>query len=95
MIFNYYFLVIPVMIGGFAAFVEQGPGTGWTIYPPLSGITVHSGCSVDLVYKYEGTRDNHKNAIICLIKFSDGHFIIIILTGISWENNDVINRLKF
>merc|ERR1712124_18938 len=27
---------------------EAGVGTGWTIYPPLSGITSHSGGSVDL-----------------------------------------------
>jgi cytochrome c oxidase subunit 1 len=29
-----------------AALVEQGPGTGWTMYPPLS--IQHSGASVDL-----------------------------------------------
>ncbi|KAM5423654.1 cytochrome c oxidase subunit 1 (mitochondrion) [Saccharomyces cerevisiae] len=28
--------------------VESGPGTGWTIYPPLSSIQAHSGPSVDL-----------------------------------------------
>lgn len=27
---------------------EAGVGTGWTFYPPLSGITAHSGGSVDL-----------------------------------------------
>lgn len=26
---------------------ESGVGTGWTIYPPLSGIIAHSGSSVD------------------------------------------------
>lgn len=31
-----------------SAFVEQGAGTGWTIYPPLSGLQSHSGGSVDL-----------------------------------------------
>ena len=31
-----------------SALVEQGPGTGWTIYPPLSGVQSHSGGSVDL-----------------------------------------------
>src|SRR6202045_1287113 len=31
-----------------SSFVEQGAGTGWTIYPPLSGIASHSGGSVDL-----------------------------------------------
>ena len=29
--------------------MEQGAGTGWTVYPPLSGIQAHSGGSVDLV----------------------------------------------
>src|SRR5690554_6799185 len=29
-------------------FVEAGPGTGWTIYPPLSSVQAHSGPSVDL-----------------------------------------------
>src|ERR1700719_540240 len=31
-----------------SSFVAQGAGTGWTIYPPLSGIASHSGGSVDL-----------------------------------------------
>jgi cytochrome c oxidase subunit 1 len=31
-----------------SAFVEQGAGTGWTIYPPLSSLQSHSGGSVDL-----------------------------------------------
>lgn len=31
-----------------SSLVEQGAGTGWTIYPPLSGIQSHSGGSVDL-----------------------------------------------
>lgn len=29
-------------------FVESGPGTGWTIYPPLSSVQAHSGPAVDL-----------------------------------------------
>lgn len=29
-------------------FVEAGPGTGWTLYPPLSSVQAHSGPSVDL-----------------------------------------------
>lgn len=31
-----------------SVFVEQGAGTGWTLYMPLSGIQSHSGGSVDL-----------------------------------------------
>jgi cytochrome c oxidase subunit 1 len=31
-----------------SAIVENGVGTGWTLYPPLSGIESHSGPSVDL-----------------------------------------------
>lgn len=32
----------------FASGIENGVGTGWTLYPPLSGIQSHSGPSVDL-----------------------------------------------
>ena len=31
-----------------SALVEAGVGTGWTLYPPLSGLQAHSGASVDL-----------------------------------------------
>jgi cytochrome c oxidase subunit I len=31
-----------------SALVEQGPGIGWTAYPPLSSALSHSGASVDL-----------------------------------------------
>jgi cytochrome c oxidase subunit 1 len=31
-----------------SSLVEQGPGTGWTLYPPLSGLQSHSGASVDM-----------------------------------------------
>ena len=31
----------------FSALVEQGPGVGWTAYPPLSSALSHSGASVD------------------------------------------------
>ncbi|MGE4314188.1 MAG: cytochrome c oxidase subunit I [Pseudobdellovibrionaceae bacterium] len=31
-----------------SAFVGDGAGTGWTIYPPLSSITGHPGMSVDM-----------------------------------------------
>jgi hypothetical protein len=32
----------------FSAIIEGGVGTGWTLYPPLSGLQSHSGPSVDL-----------------------------------------------
>jgi cytochrome c oxidase subunit I len=32
-----------------SSFIEQGAGTGWTIYPPLSTITYHAGGAVDMV----------------------------------------------
>jgi hypothetical protein len=32
----------------FSACIEGGVGTGWTMYPPLSGVQSHSGPSVDL-----------------------------------------------
>lgn len=31
-----------------SSFVEVGAGTGWTLYPPLSGIAAHGGPAVDL-----------------------------------------------
>ena len=31
-----------------STFLEVGAGTGWTLYPPLSGIEAHSGSAVDL-----------------------------------------------
>ena len=31
-----------------SSLVETGAGTGWTVYPPLSSVEAHSGCSVDL-----------------------------------------------
>lgn len=30
-----------------SSIIEVGAGTGWTLYPPLSGITAHSGGAVD------------------------------------------------
>ncbi len=32
----------------FASGIENGVGTGWTLYPPLAGVQSHSGPSVDL-----------------------------------------------
>lgn len=44
-----FWLIVPaffLLLG--SAFVGQGAGTGWTIYPPLSSITGHEGPSVDM-----------------------------------------------
>ena len=44
-----FWLLVPaflLLIG--SAFVGQGAGTGWTLYPPLSGKLGHSGMSVDM-----------------------------------------------
>lgn len=30
-----------------SCYVEDGIGTGWTIYPPLSRVLGHQGCAVD------------------------------------------------
>lgn len=44
-----FWLLIPGFILLLAsAFVEQGVGTGWTLYPPLSSLQSHSGGAVDL-----------------------------------------------
>jgi cytochrome c oxidase subunit I len=32
-----------------SSFIDNGPGTGWTLYPPLSSLASHSGASVDFV----------------------------------------------
>ena len=46
---NISFWVLPpslILLLG-SAFVEQGVGAGWTLYPPLSSVQAHSGGSVD------------------------------------------------
>jgi len=44
-----YWLLIPALfLFVVASGIEDGAGTGWTLYPPLSGIQSHSGASVDL-----------------------------------------------
>ena len=45
-----FWLLIPafaLLLG--SAFVAQGAGTGWTLYPPLSGAVGHPGAAVDMV----------------------------------------------
>jgi heme/copper-type cytochrome/quinol oxidase subunit 1 len=38
-----------VLLGLLSMFIGDGPGTGWTLYPPLSGGDIHVGFSVDLI----------------------------------------------
>ena len=43
-----FWLLPPSLLLFLFAGIENGVGTGWTLYPPLSGIQSHSGPSVDL-----------------------------------------------
>lgn len=44
-----FWLLIPcVFLLVLSSFIEFGPGTGWTLYPPLSSLGFHSGAAVDL-----------------------------------------------
>jgi len=45
---SFWFLIPSIVLFLFAGGIENGVGTGWTLYPPLSGIQSHSGPSVDL-----------------------------------------------
>nr|YP_009409409.1 cytochrome c oxidase subunit 1 [Apiospora arundinis]ASH96110.1 cytochrome c oxidase subunit 1 [Apiospora arundinis] len=45
---SFWLLIPSLLLLVFSAVIEGGVGTGWTIYPPLSGIQSHSGPSVDL-----------------------------------------------
>ena len=45
---SYWLLPPSLALLVFSAVIEGGAGTGWTLYPPLSGIQSHSGPSVDL-----------------------------------------------
>jgi len=45
---SYLSLIPSLILFLFAGGIENGVGTGWTLYPPLSGIQSHSGPSVDL-----------------------------------------------
>jgi heme/copper-type cytochrome/quinol oxidase subunit 1 len=48
---NLSFWLLPpsLFLAMLSVFADNGPGTGWTAYPPLSSIHSHSGVSVDLV----------------------------------------------
>lgn len=45
---SFWLLVPSLVLFLFANGIENGVGTGWTLYPPLSAASSHSGVSVDL-----------------------------------------------
>jgi cytochrome c oxidase subunit 1 len=45
---SFWLLIPSLALFLFSGMIENGPGTGWTLYPPLSGLQSHSGPSVDL-----------------------------------------------
>jgi cytochrome c oxidase subunit 1 len=45
---SFWLLVPAFMLLAASLFVGEGPGAGWTIYPPLSDSTFHSGPAMDL-----------------------------------------------
>jgi len=45
---SFWLLIPSFILLVLSTIVEVGAGTGWTIYPPLSGIEAHPGASVDL-----------------------------------------------
>lgn len=45
---SFWLLIPAIVLFLFANGIEGGPGTGWTLYPPLSLTPSHSGPSVDL-----------------------------------------------
>jgi len=47
--FSFWLLPFSTILALSSMVIEGGAGTGWTLYPPLSGIHYHSGLSVDLV----------------------------------------------
>nr|YP_009663662.1 cytochrome c oxidase subunit 1 [Dactylella tenuis]QCW06815.1 cytochrome c oxidase subunit 1 [Dactylella tenuis] len=45
---SFWLLIPSLALFVFSSCIEDGAGTGWTLYPPLAGIQSHSGASVDL-----------------------------------------------
>ena len=45
---SFWLLIPSFLLLGLSAFVEGGPGTGWTLYPPLSSNLGHPGAAVDM-----------------------------------------------
>lgn len=47
--FSFWILIPGTLLGYFSVFCEGGPGTGWTIYPPLSSQPFHSEGAVEFL----------------------------------------------
>jgi cytochrome c oxidase subunit I len=47
--FSFWMLPPSTLLAVIATFVDGGPGTGWTLYPPLSSLQSHSGLSIDFL----------------------------------------------
>ena len=47
--FSFWMLPPSTLLAIIATFVDGGPGTGWTLYPPLSSLQSHSGLSIDFL----------------------------------------------
>jgi len=45
---SFWLLIPSLLLFVVGSCIEDGAGTGWTLYPPLAGIQSHSGASVDL-----------------------------------------------
>jgi len=45
---SFWLLIPSLLLFVFSAIIENGVGTGWTLYPPLASIQSHSGPGVDL-----------------------------------------------
>lgn len=47
--FSFWLLPPATMLGAASMFISDGPGVGWTMYPPLSAGEAHMGYSIDFV----------------------------------------------
>jgi len=47
--FSFWILIPATLLGVLSTFIGDGPGTGWTLYPPLSSGEIHVGFSVDFL----------------------------------------------
>jgi heme/copper-type cytochrome/quinol oxidase subunit 1 len=47
--FSFWLLLPGITFGLISTYIEGGPGTGWTLYPPLSSLQSHSSSTVDFL----------------------------------------------